>query len=101
LTTFATNLFFETYLQTSISFAFSMASPHGPSFLTFNGKKYHPSLEWDEEEGLLQDPKTHAPHSKNDFMVNSFFVSLLANLLILCFVGGTLSFCCCMFLWEF
>ncbi|KAK9998200.1 hypothetical protein SO802_017803 [Lithocarpus litseifolius] len=46
-----------------------MASPHGPPYyLTFNGKKYHPSIEWNDEEGLLQNPSTHAPHSsKKDF----------------------------------
>ncbi|KAL0005287.1 hypothetical protein SO802_012848 [Lithocarpus litseifolius] len=52
-----------------------MASSNGPSFLTFNGKKYHPSLEWNEEEGLLRDPKTHAPYSKKDF--NTLFQALL------------------------
>ena len=54
-------------------FAFSMESYKGPSFLTFNGKKYHPFLEWNEEEGLLQEPKIHAPHFKKDFKVSSFF----------------------------
>ena len=66
-----------------------MASPHGPTyFLTFNGKKYHPSLEWNDEDGLLQDPSNHAPHSsKKDFKVSSFFFCfLLVNLLISCFV---------------
>ena len=46
---------FETHLQTSIFFALTMESSNGPSFLTFNGKKYHPSLEWNDGEGLLQD----------------------------------------------
>ena len=45
------------------------SSSNGPSFLTFHGKKYHPSLQWNDEEGLLQDPKTHAPHSHMDFKV--------------------------------
>ena len=65
-----------------------MASSKRPSFLTFNGKKYHPSLEWNEEEGLLQDPKTHAPNSKKDFKVSSFFGF---------FVGKFVNF---MFCWE-
>ena len=32
-------------------------------FPTFHGKKYHPSFEWNDEEGLLQDPMTvlHIP----------------------------------------
>ena len=55
--------------------------------------KYHPSIEWNDEEGILQDPSTHAPHSsKKDFKVSSFFflllllLLLLVNLLISCFV---------------
>ena len=47
-------------------------------------KKYHPSLEWNDEEGLLQDPKTHAPHSNMDFKVSLFFVSLLGIFLFSC-----------------
>ena len=52
-----------------------MASPYGPPyFLTFNGKKYHPLIEWNDEEGLLHDLSTHAPHSsKKDFKVSFFF----------------------------
>ena len=61
-------------ISTPPFFASSMAFSKGPSFLTFNRKKYHPSLEWSEEERLLQDPKTHAPHSKKDFKVSSFFL---------------------------
>ena len=67
LTIFATNPFFETHLQTFIFFFFLHCQwhlPMGLPFLLLMGKKYHPSLEWNEEEGLLQDPKTHAPHSK-------------------------------------
>ena len=48
-------------------------------------KKYHPSLEWNDEEGLLQDPKTYAPHSHMDFKV-SFFLG--GNLLISCFIAS-------------
>ena len=65
-----------------------MASPpRPPYFFTFNGKKYHPSLEWNDEEGLLQDPSNHNPHSsKKDFKLSSFFCFVLVNLLISCFV---------------
>ena len=64
-----------------------MASSNGPSFLTFNLKKYHPSLEWNDGEGLLQDPKTHAPHSNMDFKVSLLcLVFLLGHLLISCFI---------------
>ena len=65
-----------------------MASPHGQTyFLTFNGKKYHPFLEWNDEEGLLQDPSNHALYSsKKDFKVRSYILLLLVNLLILYFV---------------
>ena len=105
LTIFATNPFFETHLQTSILFALSMASSNGPHFLTINGTKYHPSLEWDKEEGLLQDPKTHAPHSKMDFKVSSFFHFFVGKFVgfMFCWELGveTLSFCRCFFLLKF
>ena len=79
-----------------------MASSNGTSFLTFNGKKYHPSLEWNEEVGLLQDPKTHAPHSKKDFKVSSFFGFFVGKFVSFMFCWEldieTLSFCCCLLL---
>ena len=80
------NPIFETHFQT-----FIFASPHGPPyFLTFNGTKYHPSIEWNDEEGILQDLSTHAPHSsKKDFKVSSFFFFLV--------VGKFVDF---MFCWE-
>ena len=74
LVIFATHPFCETHFQTFFFFALPMASSSNrPSFLTFNGKKYHPSPEWNDEEGLLQDPKTHAPHSKLIFYFIIFF----------------------------
>ncbi|KAK9998020.1 hypothetical protein SO802_017623 [Lithocarpus litseifolius] len=42
------------------------SSSNGPSFLTFHSKKYDPSFEWNDEEGLLQDSKTHASYSHMD-----------------------------------
>ena len=86
-----------------------MASPHGQTyFLTFNGKKYHPSLECNDKEGLLQDPIHHAPDSsKRDFKV-SFFLFLLffwGKFVDSMFCGElydeALSFCCCLLLWGF
>ena len=47
--------------------------PIGLPFSLLMRKKYHPSLKWNDEEGLLQDPKTHAPYSKMDFKVRFFF----------------------------
>ena len=85
-----------------------MASPRGPTyFLTFNGKKYHPSLEWNDEDGLLQDPSNHAPHSsKKDLKVSSFFFCFFVGKFVdfmFCWelYGGALSCCCCLLLWEF
>ena len=58
------------------------SSSNGSSFLTFPGKKYNPTFDWHDEEGLLQDPKTHAPYSHVDIKVNLFFlVSLLGKML--------------------
>ena len=74
LVIFATHPFYETHFQTFFFFALPMASSSNrPSFLTFNGIKYHPSPEWNDEEGLLQDRKTHAPHSKLIFYFFIFF----------------------------
>ncbi|XP_030932342.1 uncharacterized protein LOC115958117 [Quercus lobata] len=42
------------------------SSSNGSSFLTFQGKKYDQTFDWNDEEGLLQDPKTHAPYSHMD-----------------------------------
>ena len=91
---------FETHL------CISMASPHGPTSLTFNGKKYHPSLEWKDEEGLLQDPSTHARHSsKKDFKWAYFFAFFVGKFVDFLFCwelySGILSFCCYLSLWEF
>ena len=64
--------------------AFSLGPP---KFLTFHEKKYNPSIEWNDEERLLQDPRTHAPYPSNkDFKVSSFLF-LLDDLLICCLVG--------------
>ena len=62
------------------------SSSNGPSFLTSHGKKYHPSFEWNDEEGLLQDPKTHAPHSHIDLKVSFSLVSLFVKMLFPCFI---------------
>ena len=87
-------------------FALIMASSKTPSSLTFNGKKYHPSLEWNEEEGLLQDPKTHAPHSKMDFKVSFIFLnSFVGKFGDFMFYWGlgveTLSFDCYLLILKF
>ena len=38
-----------------------MAFPPGPpKFRIFHGKRYNPSIEWNDEERLLQDPINHA-----------------------------------------
>ena len=82
-----------------------MALPLGPpKFLKFHGKRYDPSIEWNDEEELLQDPLNHAPYpSTKDLKVSSF--CFLANLSIFAWylrnLGWTLSFCCYLLLWEF
>ena len=77
------------------------SSSNGPSFLTFHGKKYHPSLEWNDEEGLLQDPKTHAPHSHMDFKVKGGGGGNVVFMFHWGFDVGTLSLCCCVVLLKF
>ena len=78
------------------------SSSNRPSFLTFNGKKYHPSLEWNDEEGLPHDPKTHAPHFKMDFKVSFFFFfgKFVDFMLHWKFGVEILSFDCCLLFVE-
>ena len=53
-------------------FALSWHLIRGHLFLLSMGRNIIHPLKWNEEKGLLQDPKTHAPHSKKDFKVSSF-----------------------------
>ena len=63
----------KTHFQTFNFFLSSMVlPPRPPKFLTFHGKRYDPSIEWIDEEGLLQDPLNHAPYpSTKDLKVSS------------------------------
>lgn len=38
------------------------SSSKGSTFLTFHGKKYDPTFDWHDEDGLLQGPRTHTPY---------------------------------------
>ena len=76
------------------------SSSNGPSFLTSHGKKYHPSFEWNDEEGLLQDPKTHAPHSHIDLKVSFSLVSLFGKMLFTCFIESLMVRHCHFFVWS-
>ena len=62
------------------------SSSNGPSFLTSHGKKYHPSFEWNDEEGLLKDPKTHTPYSHMDIKVSFFFSFFVWQNVVSCFI---------------
>ena len=55
------------------------SSSNGPSFPNFHGKKYDPTFDWNDEEGLLQGPKTHAPYSHMDIKVSFSLVSLFGK----------------------
>ena len=50
------------------------------SFLTSHGKKYDPTFEWHDNDGLLQEPRTHAPYCHVDTKVS--LVSLLGKMLL-------------------
>ena len=60
---------------------YSSSSSNGSSFLTFHGKKYDPTFDWHDEEGLLQDPKTYAPYSHTNIKVSFSLVYLLGKML--------------------
>ena len=51
------------------------SSSNGSSFLTFHGKKYDPTFDWHNEEGLFEDPKTHAQYSHVAIKVRFSLVS--------------------------
>ena len=57
------------------------SSSKGSSFLTFHGKKYDPTFDWHDEDGLLQDPRTHAPYCHADTKMSFSLVSLLGKML--------------------
>ena len=58
------------------------SSSKGSSFIASHGKKYDLSFEWHEDDGLLQDPRTHAPYSHVDTKVSFSLVSLLGKMLV-------------------
>ena len=53
----------------------------GSSFLAFLGKKRDPTFEWHDDDGLLQDPRTHAPYCHVDTKVSSSLISLFGKML--------------------
>ena len=57
------------------------SSSNGSSFPTFHGKKYNLTFDGHDEEGLLQDPKIHAPYSHMNIKVSFSLVSLLGKML--------------------
>ena len=60
-----------------------MAFPSkGSSFLASHVKKYDPTFEWHDDDGLLQDRRTHAPYCHVDTKVSFSLVSLLGKILL-------------------
>ena len=59
------------------------SSSKGSFFLAFHGKKYDPTFDWHDDDGLLQDLRTHAPYCHVDTKVSFFsLVSLLEKMLL-------------------
>ena len=67
------------------------SSSKGSSFLASHVKKYDPSFEWLDEDGLFQDPKSHAPYCHVDTKVSSSLVSLLGKMLLHVLIGHKLN----------
>ena len=62
------------------------SSSNGSYFLTFHDKKYDTTFDWLDENGILQDPKTHASYSHMDIKV-SFSLGLFAwKNVVSCFI---------------
>ena len=62
------------------------SSSKGSSFLAFHGKKYDPTFDWHDDDGLLQDPRIHAPYCHVDTKVSFSLVSLLGKNVVACFI---------------
>ena len=58
------------------------SSSKGSSFLASHGKKYDPTFEWHDDDGLLQNPRTHAPYCHVDTKVSFSLVSLFGKILL-------------------
>ncbi|KAK9984358.1 hypothetical protein SO802_033883 [Lithocarpus litseifolius] len=68
------------------------SSSKGPSFLTLPGKKYDPTFDWHEEDGLLQDPRTHAPYCHVDTkVIFSSLAFMLGKNVVACFIESFTS----------
>ena len=52
------------------------------SFLASHGKKYDLTFDWNDDDGFLQDPRTHAPYCHVDTKVSFSLVSLLGKMLL-------------------
>ena len=57
------------------------SSSKGSSSLTFHCKKYDPTFDWHDEDGLLQDPRTHAPYCHVDNKMSFSSVSFIGKIL--------------------
>ena len=77
------------------------SSSKGSSFLTSHGKKYNPTFEWHDNDGLLQVPRTHAPYCHVDTKVSFSLVSLLGKNVIACFIEGVMVRYCPLVMFEF
>ena len=56
------------------------SSSKGSSFLASHDKKYDPTFDWNDYDGLLQDPRTHAPYCHVDTKMSFSLVSLLGKM---------------------
>ena len=76
------------------------SSSNRPSFLTSHGKKYQPSFECNDEEGLLQDLKTHAPNSHMDIKVSFSFGFFVWQNVASCFIESLMVRHCHFIVWS-
>ena len=52
------------------------------SFLASRDKKYDPTFDWNDDDGLFQDPRTYAPYCHVDTKVSFSLISLLGKMLL-------------------
>ena len=58
------------------------SSSKGSSFHASYGKKYDPTFDWHDDDGLLQYPRTHAPYCHVETKVSFSSVFLFGKMLL-------------------
>ena len=64
------------------------------SFLASHGKKYDLTFDWNDDDGFLQDPRTHAPYCHVDTKVSFSLVLFAWKNVVACFIESFMGRYC-------